>query len=190
MGSAEEGVKQFFTDSGWNPVRIRSKSLEITWAMAFLCEQGKTEMRYPCLKDLNSQMHACEKGDRKLPAFPYIAFLKHLNNLSGPYRAMRAAMRCERRCVVNTEWRCDAMQKSWRCAFSLRKSSAMRSHDAKTLAMRCRDASHSVNNEKHTWETRLAWILLINFRWNFPLALMCFQRHKAHPDRSEKVVFC
>ena len=24
--------------------------------------------------------------------------------LSGPYRAMRAAMRCERRCVVNTEW--------------------------------------------------------------------------------------
>ena len=63
--------------------------------------------------------------------------------LSGPYRAMRAAMRCERRCVVNTEWRCDAMQKSWRCAFSLRKSSAMRSQDAKTLAMRCRDAGHS-----------------------------------------------
>ena len=37
--------------------------------------------------------------------------------------------------------RCDA--KFWRCAFSLRKSSAMRPHDAKTLAMRCRDASHS-----------------------------------------------
>ena len=61
-------------------------------------------------------------------------------------RDMLAAMRCERRCVVNTEMamRCDAMQKSWRCAFSQRKSSAMCSHDAKTLAMRCRDAGHSV----------------------------------------------
>ena len=57
---------------------------------------------------------------------------------------MRGAMRCERRCVLNTKLRCDAMQKSWRCAFSLRKSSAMRFHDAKTLAMRCRDAGHSV----------------------------------------------
>ena len=28
--------------------------------------------------------------------------------LSGPYRAMRAVMRCERRCVLNTKWRCDA----------------------------------------------------------------------------------
>ena len=69
--------------------------------------------------------------------------LKLRQDLSGPYRSMRAAMRCERRCVVNTARRCDAMQKSWRCAFSLRKSSAMRSHDAKTLAMRCRDAGHS-----------------------------------------------
>ena len=64
-------------------------------------------------------------------------------HLSGPYRAMRGAIRCERRCVLNTKRRCDAMQKSWRCAFSLQKSSAMRSHDAKTLAMRCHDAGHS-----------------------------------------------
>ena len=64
--------------------------------------------------------------------------------LSGPYRTMRAAMRCERRYVLNTEMAgSDAMQKSWWCAFSLRKSSAMRSHDVKTLAMRCRDAGHS-----------------------------------------------
>ena len=57
---------------------------------------------------------------------------------------MRAAMRCERRCGVNPEMarRCDA--KSWRCAFSLRKSSAMRSHDAKTTSdamLRCRPLS-------------------------------------------------
>ena len=34
----------------------------------------------------------------------------HIIKLSGPYRAMRAAMRCERRCVVNAEMamRCDA----------------------------------------------------------------------------------
>ena len=33
-----------------------------------------------------------------------------MSNLSGPYRAMRAAMRCERRCVLNMEMamRCDA----------------------------------------------------------------------------------
>ena len=78
----------------------------------------------------------------------------NLNRLSGPYRAMRAAMRCERRCVVNIEFRCDAMQKSWRCAFSLRKFSAMRSHDAKTLAMRCRHASHSVNKYFTQFPTR------------------------------------
>ena len=46
--------------------------------------------------------------------------------------------------------RCDA--KSWRCAFSLRKSSAMRPHDAKTLAMRCRDAGHAA-----ALSSRRAW---------------------------------
>ena len=29
MGSAEEGVKQFLNQVSWNPVKIRSKSLEI-----------------------------------------------------------------------------------------------------------------------------------------------------------------
>ena len=43
------------------------------------------------------------------------------------------------------------MQKSWRCALSLRKSSAMRSHDAETLAMRCRDAGHS-GNLRHCYD--------------------------------------
>ena len=68
------------------------------------------------------------------------------SDLSGPYRAMRGAMRCERRCVLNTKWRCDAIQNSRRCAFSLRRSSAMRSRDAKTLAMRCCDAGHSASD--------------------------------------------
>ena len=35
------------------------------------------------------------------------------------------------------------MQKSWRCAFSLQKSSTMLTHNAKTLAMRCRNGGHS-----------------------------------------------
>ena len=64
---------------------------------------------------------------------------------------MRGAMRCERRCMLNTKRRCDAMQKSWRCALSLQKSSAMRSHDAETLAMRCRDAGHS-GNLRHCYD--------------------------------------
>ena len=34
------------------------------------------------------------------------------HDLSGPYRAMRAAMRCEWRRVLNTEKRCDAIQNS------------------------------------------------------------------------------
>ena len=51
--------------------------------------------------------------------------------------AMRVATCAKHRKAM----RCDA--KFWRCAFSLRKSSAMRPHDAKTLAMRCRDAGHS-----------------------------------------------
>ena len=65
-----------------------------------------------------------------------LIFLGKRHDLSGPYRAMRGAMRCERRCVLNTKQRCDAMQKSWRCAFSPQTSSVMRSHDAKTLDKR------------------------------------------------------
>ena len=77
--------------------------------------------------------------DRQITHLICVRLKYLLYELSGPYRAMRAAMRC----VLNTEMamRCDA---KWRCAFSLWKSSAMRSHDAKTLAMRCRDAGHSV----------------------------------------------
>ena len=54
-----------------------------------------------------------------------VVWLVWAAHLSGPYRAMRAAMRCDRRCGVNPEMamRCDA--KSWRCAVSLRKSSAI-----------------------------------------------------------------
>ena len=76
------------------------------------------------------------------------------------YGAMRGAMRCERRCVLNTKWRCDATQKCWRCAFSLPSSSAMRSHDAKTLAMRCRDAGHSGGQQFHVfWSSETPWLL-------------------------------
>ena len=76
---------------------------------------------------------------------PSLLDRNHPVDLSGPYRAMRAAMRC----VLNTEraMRCDA--KIWRCAFSLQKSSAMRCRDAKTLAMRCRDAGHSAVDMSH-----------------------------------------
>ena len=96
-------------------------------------------MKRPLLPNFRAFLIAISKRTCQKPPYGYSL----CRDLSGPYRAMRGAMRCERRCVLNTKWRCDAMQKSWRCAFSLRKSSAMRSHDAKTLAMRCRDAGHS-----------------------------------------------
>ena len=52
--------------------------------------------------------------------------------LSGPYRAMPAAMQCEWRRVLNTEKRCDAMQNSGdarsRCGNPLRCAPTMRKH--------------------------------------------------------------
>ena len=70
-----------------------------------------------------------------------------MQDLSGPYRAMRAAMRCERRCVVNTEMamRCDAKILAMR-VLAAEILCQMRSRDAKTLAMRCHDAGHSVQD--------------------------------------------
>ena len=64
---------------------------------------------------------------------------------------MRAAMRCEWRRVLNTEKRCDAMQKSGDARSRCGNPLAMRPHDAKTPAMRCRDAGRSVPGERFSY---------------------------------------
>ena len=63
---------------------------------------------------------------------PLVVLKWYIPDLSGPYRAMRAAMRCEWRHVLNTEKRCDAMQNSGdarsRCGNPLRCDPTMRKH--------------------------------------------------------------